>query len=70
MMKLHTGGAAVRPVNEDEGGVMQRYCIIHDSRSHNTAECELVKDIYQPKEEPAAQARPKQVTFAPNDQGN
>ena len=70
MMKLQTGGAAVRPMDVDEGGTMQRYCIIHDSRSHTTAQCDLVKDIYQQQEAPATQARTKQVTFVPTNQGN
>ena len=70
MMKLQTGGAGVMPIDSNEGGAMQRYCIIHDSRSHTTAQCDLVKDIYQQQEEPANQARTKQVTFVPTNQGN
>ena len=71
MMKLQTGGAGVRPIDSSEGGAEQRYCIIHDSRSHTTGQCDLVKDIYkQPPEEPATQARTKQVTFVPSNQGN
>ena len=70
MMKLQTGGAAVRPVDVEEGGTMQRYCIIHDSRSHTTAQCDLVKDIYQQQEAPPIQNRTKQVTFVPTNQGN
>ena len=71
MMKLQTGGAGVRPIDSNEGGAMQRYCIIHDSRSHTTAQCDLVKDIYQQQqEEPATQVRTKQVTFVPTNQGN
>ena len=71
MMKLQTGGAGVRPIDSNERGAMQRYCIIHDSRSHSTADCDLVKDLYQvPPEEPATPARTKQVTFVPIVQGN
>ena len=70
MMKLQTGGAVVTPTDSNEGGAMQRYCIIHDSRSHTTAQCDLVKDIYQQQEDPANQARTKQVTFVPTNQGN
>ena len=70
MMKLQTGGASVVPTDSPEGGSMQRYCIIHDSRSHTTAQCDLLKEIYQNKEEPVNQARTKQVTFVPTNQGN
>ena len=70
MMKLQTGGASLAPTDGPEGGSMHRYCIIHDSRSHTTAECDLLKEIYQNKEEQVNQTRPKQVTFVPTNQGN
>ena len=70
MMKLQIGGANLTPTDGPEGGSMHRYCIIHDSRSHTTAECDLLKEIYQHKEEQVNQARPKQVTFVPTNQGN
>ena len=70
MMKLQTGGANPTPIGSAEGGAQHRYCIIHDSRSHTTAECDLLKEIYQNKEEQVTQARPKQVTFVPTNQGN
>ena len=70
MMKLQTGGANPTPIGSAEGGAQYRYCIIHDSRSHTTAECDLLKEIYQNKEEQGTQSRPKQVTFVPTNQGN
>ena len=70
MMKLQTGGAGVRPMDNNERGAMQRYCIIHDSRSHSTADCDLVKDLYQqPLEEPAHSYRDQTGHLCPHRTG-
>ena len=59
---------------EADNSEAARYCIIHDSRTHATADCMLLREDH-----PASQAqgatgnvRAKQVTFAPNsiNQGN
>ena len=57
MMRLQTGGANPTPIGNSGGGAQFRYCIIHDSRSHATAECDLLRDLYQPKEETENQSR-------------
>ena len=51
-----------------------RYCIIHDSRTHTTADCMLLREDHPAGQAPGdtGNARTKQVTFAPNtiNQGN
>ena len=69
-MRQQTGGAIPVPLDKYEGERQYKYCLIHDSRTHTTAECDLLKGLYQTREEPASTARPKQVTFVPTDQGN
>ena len=69
-MRQQTGGAIPVPLDKSEGERQYKYCLIHDSRTHTTAECDLLKGLYQTREESASTARPKQVTFVPTDQGN
>ena len=48
MMRLKTGGSTPTHTNNPGGENQLRFCIIHDSRSHSTAECHLLRDIYPP----------------------
>ena len=46
MMRLKTGGNPPIQTGNAGGEEPTRFCIIHDSRSHSTAECHLLRDIY------------------------
>ena len=70
MMRLQTGGSPPQHPSNNGGEESVRFCIIHDSRSHSTVECHLLRDLYQPKTGAAGEQRPKQVTFVPSNQGN
>ena len=69
MMRLRTGGTAPPNTGNAGGEEPLKFCIIHDSRSHTTADCQLLRDIYPQTTGTAGRTAPQTSDLRPHKPG-